>query len=376
MTLWIPLLAYLGLCLALRAWGRRLPPADERHPARTEDGWLLTLHRFRPPPGVAPRPVPVVLGHGILMSRICWELTPTLSVPRWLAARGHDVWVAEYRGTASSLAPSRAARFAFDAREHGWLDAPAIAATIRAVTGQAQLSWVGHSMGGIVAYLYGTRFPGSLHRLVTIGSPSRFGRGAEGRVLGPVGAVLRRIDDPRLRFFTLLTLPFSVFAPWTGSSVAIAPRNLSLRARAGLFGGSFQDVPSQLHLWFLGLKERRWGVALGEPGNDLAPGDLADLDVPHLAFASTGDLIAPPKTVRPAWARSGGRPKRYVLFGAPDPGLPRPVFGHNDLMCSAEALAHVWPLAARWLEEDPASLHALPGETGEERTPPAEAGTA
>ncbi len=376
MTVWIALLAYLALCLALRWWGRHVPPADERHPARTGDGWLLTLHRYRPAPGVPPRPTPVILGHGILMSRVCWELSAATSIPRWLAARGHDVWVAEYRGTASSQAPSRAARFAYDAREHGWLDAPAIVATVRAVTGRKRVSWVGHSMGGIVGYLFATRFPGSLHRLVTIGTPSRFGRGVEGRVLGPAGAALKRIDDPRLRLFTLLTLPFSVFAPWTGASVAIAAKNLRFRERAGLFGGSFQDVSSRLHLWFLGLKEQRGGVALGEPGNELAPGDLAELDVPHLAFASTGDLIAPPKTVRPAWARSGGHPKRYVLFGAPEPGIPTPRFGHNDLMCSAEALQHVWPMVAVWLEGDRTSLDALPGETGEAPPPPAEAGTA
>lgn len=356
--------AWLLFCSALLLWGRRLPPPDERHSAPTDDGWVLSLYRFRPPAGAAARPVPIVLGHGILMSRFCWELGPSISVPRWLAARGHDVWVAEYRGTPSSRPPRGRSRWSYDARQHGWSDAPAIVARVQAVTGAEKVSWVGHSMGGIVCYLYATRCgEAALHRLVAIASPVRFGpgRGAFKRSL----EIGRRALGP-LRVLPLwpavfLTLPFSVFLPWTGSSLAINPRLLSLRERAGLFGGSFRDVSAQLHRWFVDLKLGRQTVGGGEHEGHVAPGDLGRLTTPLLVLASTGDRIAPAKSVKPGWELAGSQLKRYVLFGGPrNEAPPSPVFGHNDLMCSRAALEHVWPIVAEWLEADEATLGATP----------------
>lgn len=337
-----------------------MPPADERHPAPTDDGWVLTLHRFRPPPGVPVRPVPIVLAHGILMSRTCWELGPAVSVPRWLSERGHDVWVAEYRGTPSSLPPRGRDRWEYDAREHGWSDAPAIIARVQAVTAARRVSWVGHSMGGIVGYLYAARYGSeSLHRMVAIASPVRFGpgRGAFKRSLEIGRRGLDRLRVLPLWPFVFLTLPFSVFLPWTGSTLAINPRLLSLRERAGLFGGSFRDVSARLHAWFLDLKLGRQTVAAGEHEGHVAPGDFGQLRVPLLVLASTGDRIAPPKSVRPGWELAGSRAKRYVLFGEPrNESAPSPVFGHNDLMCSRASLECVWPLVAKWLEEEEEAL--------------------
>ncbi len=362
MSPWIAAAAWLLLCAALVWWGRSVPPADERHPAPTDDGWVLTLHRFRPPADRPVHPVPVVLGHGILMSRFCWELGPTISVPRWLADRGHDVFVAEYRGTPSSLPPHGKPRWRYDAREHGWSDAPAILAAVRGVTGARRVSWVGHSMGGIVAYLYAARHGSdALHRVVAIGSPARFGagKGAFKRSLGPARWGLGRLRTLRLWPAVFLTLPFAVFLPWTGSALAINPRLLSWRERAGLFGGSFRDVSAQLHGWFLDLKLGRQTVGAAEHEGHVAPGDLGRLQAPLLVLASTGDRIAPPRSVEAGWELAGSRQKKYVLLGDPrNEWAGSPVFGHNDLMCSRAALDCVWPMVADWLEADEAGLDA------------------
>jgi pimeloyl-ACP methyl ester carboxylesterase len=369
-TLWLALVAWIGLCAALVWWGRRVPPADERHPAPTDDGWVLTLHRFRPPAGVPRKPVPVILGHGILMSRFCWELGPSVSVPRFLAARGHDVWVPEYRGTPSSLPPPGTSRWGYDAREHGWSDVPAILAKVRAVTGAPQASWVGHSMGGLIAYLYAARFGSdALHRLVAIGSPMRFGpgRGPLRHVLAPARFGLGRLRRVPLWPLVFITLPFAVFLPQTGSAFAINPSLLSYRQRAGLFGGSFRDVGAQLHGWFIDLKLGRQTVGAAQDEGHFAPGDLQRLKAPLLVLASAGDRIAPPKSVRPGWVLAGSSTRKYVLFGdGRNEGPPSPVFGHNDLMCSRAALDHVWPRIARWLEADEAELADAAADAGAE----------
>jgi polyhydroxyalkanoate synthase len=358
-TLWYALLSWLLLCAALVRWGRSVPPPDEVHTVPTDDGWILSVYRFRPPAGVVARPVPVVLGHGILMSRFCWELGPAVSVPRWLAARGHDVWVAEYRGTPSSQPPPAGGRWVYDARQHGWSDLPAILDGVRAATGAPRVSWVGHSMGGIVSYLYAARFGSErLHRVVTIGSPSRFGpgRGPLRSAIGPLGALLARLGRVPLQPLVFLTLPFAVFLPWTGSRLAINPRLLGFRERAGLFGGSFRDVSAGLHGWFIALKVGRRVV--GDGAGDPAPGTLDRLTAPLLVIASTGDRIAPPRSVKPAWELAASRPKEYLLLGGGD----GPEFGHNDLMCSREALKRVWPRVAGWLEDDDDTLRARPPE--------------
>ncbi len=240
MTTWIALSLWLLLCAALVWWGRQIPPPDEVHTTPTDDGWVLSLYRFLPPPGVPRRPVPVILGHGILMSRFCWELGPAVSVPRWLAARGHDVWVAEYRGTPSSQPPPAGGRWRYDARDHGWSDVPAILDCVRSTTGAPTASWVGHSMGGIVAYLYASRFGSErLHRLVALASPMRFGagRGAFARSLPAARRAVGRIGLLPLSPLVFLTLPFAVFLP-SPSTRGCSPSGSARACSAGPFGTS------------------------------------------------------------------------------------------------------------------------------------------
>ena len=142
--------------LALYAHGR--PVADERHPVETEDGWLLTLHRYLPADGAVRQPVPIVLGHGINMNRTAFELSRRGSMARALAARGHDVFVAEYRGEPSARPPLRGdnarKRWAYTLMDHAQHDLPAIIDTAARLGRSDRVSWVGHSMGGILLYLY------------------------------------------------------------------------------------------------------------------------------------------------------------------------------------------------------------------------------
>ncbi len=103
------LAAVVGLwvlfCFVLARAARWGSEADERHEVQTTDGWTLLLRRYRPVEGASSRAAPIILGHGLNMNRHCWALSGRGDLPRALAARGHDVFVAEYRGTDSSRAP-------------------------------------------------------------------------------------------------------------------------------------------------------------------------------------------------------------------------------------------------------------------------------
>ncbi len=107
------------------------------------------------------------------------------------------------------------------------------------------------------------------------------------------------------------------------------------------------------------MKIGRRTVGVGEEAGHVAPGDLSRLEAPLLVVASTGDRIAPPRSVHAGWRAAGSATRKYVLFGDSrnDPARST-VFGHNDLMCSRTALEQVWPLVADWLETDEAELNA------------------
>lgn len=61
---------------------------DERHSARTDDGWNVALYRYRPNgPALG---MPVILGHGLAGSRYIFDVHEDYSMARALAARGLD----------------------------------------------------------------------------------------------------------------------------------------------------------------------------------------------------------------------------------------------------------------------------------------------
>ncbi|XP_043267207.1 lipase 3-like [Venturia canescens] len=127
----------------------------ELHHVRTEDGYLLSVHRItggkRYPPG---RGKPVVfLQHGILSSSAVWILMgPSKSLAYFLADEGYDVWMGNSRGNTYSrghlnLSSSDSKFWDFSFHEMGYYDLPATVDYIVANTGQEKINYIGHSQG-------------------------------------------------------------------------------------------------------------------------------------------------------------------------------------------------------------------------------------
>ncbi len=138
----------LAILLALLSAGEAALAYDLRtETATTRDGLTLVFKRYRNQGGV-----PVILAHGFGTNHAEFDL-PSRSFARFLADRGYDVWIANFRGCGSNGYESdRAIGYSFD--EVMALDAPALVEKVRAATGGARPFWVGHSMGGMVAYAY------------------------------------------------------------------------------------------------------------------------------------------------------------------------------------------------------------------------------
>ncbi|KAJ1519017.1 hypothetical protein ONE63_011394 [Megalurothrips usitatus] len=118
----------------------------ERHTARTDDGFLLTVFRI-PRPG---RPA-VFLMHGILSSSADFVfLGKGRALALLLHDAGYDVWMGNARGTTESrrherLRPDQAAFWDFSWHEIGTLDVPACVDLVLRRTRQSALHYVGHS---------------------------------------------------------------------------------------------------------------------------------------------------------------------------------------------------------------------------------------
>lgn len=175
---------------------------SETYPIKTADGWTLVAHRYRPAATPPPGALPVILCHGLTYSASFWDLDPSCSLAEYLASQGFDVWAISLRGSGesqkwvwsldaapealigSALRKSTGGKFgptdyaSVDPKYSNWTmddhiaqDVPAFVSLVRRQTGAAQVSWVGHSMGGMVALAHLARFqnPG-IGKVVTVGS--------------------------------------------------------------------------------------------------------------------------------------------------------------------------------------------------------------
>jgi pimeloyl-ACP methyl ester carboxylesterase len=183
--------AYVFLGLKTPLPGRDQEVSDgldvERHQFTTADGLTLSLKRYANPGGV-----PVILAHGFGGNGFTFDLPREgRNMAVHLAREGFDVWVSHFRGCGRGPYISEAGDW-----RHSWdhlalYDVPAIVDGVTATTGKRAF-WIGHSMGGMVLYMYlqGARFSNGdtvvsdeellasrhqkLFGAATLGSPSIF----------------------------------------------------------------------------------------------------------------------------------------------------------------------------------------------------------
>ncbi|MCO5168906.1 MAG: alpha/beta hydrolase [Planctomycetes bacterium] len=345
------LVAYVALALRWRT-PRREPDAWVELAAADGHPLALGHHRARGPA----RREPVILCHGLSANRFNLDLDDGCSLARRLAARGFEVYVLELRGRGRSRRPGllgRVPRQRFD--DYVTLDLPAAIEAVRRRHGAARVHWVGHSMGGLVAYALLARDPAApLRALVTIGSPVRM------HLPGWLRAGLRLVAAARLPMIwgeaSFLIAPLVGWLPHPPLPLLVNPRNVSgarLRAAAAnlVADVSAGELAHFARMACAGRFESADGAC------DYAAG-LARVTTPTLVVAGTVDRVAAPAGVRAGHDLLGG-PRRYRLCGR-EGGDPID-FGHGDLVLGDHAPGVVFPEVERWLEaHDPAPSPSAP----------------
>ncbi len=343
----------LSIALSTLGCGRWLYPVTERATSvevlPTGDGWHIALHRFPPAPGAAARRLPVIVCHGVTSNRRNWDLTERLSFPAHLAAQGFDVYVLELRGSGAAgrrpLFGGPPAHYTLD--DYATVDVPVAVEAVRARTGAPAVHWVGHSMGGIVMYVYLQRVGGDAIRSVTaVGSPVH--------VLPQSRTLADAVDLLPLFEVFFDTLPVGLVseaaAPvawpsrlpeqhlvWNDQNMDPgAARALAAHGTHAISVGVMQQMAAS----------RDGHLRSADGATDYTEG-LAGVRTPIFFVAGNVDHLAPPATLLEGYRRLGAADKRVEIVG-PANGY-RADYGHVDLVMGRHAPDEVYPVLTEWI---------------------------
>jgi pimeloyl-ACP methyl ester carboxylesterase len=305
----------------------------------------LGMVRKRLPGRDRPRGV-VLLVHGFGQNRYTWHIRGR-SFSTFLAAEGFDVWNVDLRGHGRSRRFSDAWAGAMD--DYVRDDMPACVEEALLHTGDTRVFFIGHSMGGIIGYCAAaSSLRGRLRGLVTIGSPYHFGHGsltlhAASLALGMLRSTgLFRRRRPLPLALVALGLRHSRFLwdrklltgvplrPWS-------PGSIEDEVLEEYLGRAFDWTTLQVAFDLVRSGPDR--KLRARDGTDYGAAFERETALPLLLVAGRRDALAPPASVRPAYARSASRDKSFRVFP----------LGHVDLIVGREAPMTTWPLISGWL---------------------------
>lgn len=320
------------------------------HPT-TSDAWDLTIERFAPSPGAPKKRLPVVLVHGYLMNRYFYKVNGNESLLAMLQGQGYDVWLLDLRGRADAGAPGYVfGKHTYDYSMDEYIrhDMDAALAFVLEKTKAPQVHWVGHSMGGMVAYArLGTLGEPRIADLVTIGSPavSPF----------PGRTLLRsyKLADGMALLTALPIAPFTelqasmpvTFIPGDIRGLLWAEENVDPKVRDSLYQLAFNNGSKRETRQFLdGLRQHDFRSSDGQISY---AHNMKNITVPVLMILGRRDNLGSPETVRYAYDHLGSTDKD--LYVAERSRGCHDDYGHLDLVVGRHAHEDVHPHILSWL---------------------------
>jgi pimeloyl-ACP methyl ester carboxylesterase len=267
---------------------------------------------------------PVLLVHGLAQNRLAFTLGP---LPELLLDRGCRVFVGELRGHGKSKVDG-----SLDHSIEHYLeqDLPTLLAGVASLA-DGPVHYVGHSLGGLLAYLALARKIPGLASVTAIAAPLRLGAGRpDVRIL----AALTRPFAGRLGRVPLDTVLRALSGPLSGRgrSLALIQRYIGLTNPALAEPESLRQTlvaaeaeSPEVFLALIHLAISRRGVLHGIDLEAAVEGAA----IPVAAVVGERDLFANEATVAPLLSPGAKGPRRVEVIARA---------GHVDL-----ALGHHWP---------------------------------
>lgn len=316
---------------------------------RTDDGVRLAVQRVVAQDGaLAGARGAVLMLHGLGSTSALYRV-PSISLADHLAAQGYDCFVAELRGAGDSERP----RQRFGLGDYLAHDVPALLALAREQSGHPRVAWIGHSMGGFLALMYGIDHPDApVSRIVAVGSSLDY---------RPGRSIYRSLRKWKPLASTLPVLPFSLlasmsipFAGWGPELLAegmnFQRSNMAPSATRYLLGNGFSAIQTAL-LEDLDTTFSDQGFAVEGRGPYLPR--AAALRIPTLLVGGSRDLQCTPEASAVTFGLlSGVRDKKLAMFGKAYGHEDD--YGHFDLIVGKRAQHEVWPEITAFLAAEPA----------------------
>lgn len=306
----------------------------------------------------------MLLVHGLGSNRFDLDCPDDrYSLARYLHADGFDVWLVELRGAGASNHRLKKAVRGFTIDDYIEHDLPAALRLIEDETGETAVHWVGHSLGGTLAYPFIATNDTRIRSAATIGAPTMnalrhkryefavpiataamklvpyfwgYKRGAQ------VGSYAMKIGAPLL-------------AKWLFTLENCEVADLARIGRVAL-----DDVPNGVHLQMLDWYHARRMTSHYGTVDPIAA--LPRTRTPLLVVAGNKDKLTPVEDVRIAYDRSGATSKELLVCGR-EQGFSSD-YGHIDLVFGRRAKDEVFPKIREWFRKHDAPAPAHSGQNG------------
>jgi pimeloyl-ACP methyl ester carboxylesterase len=350
----------LSGCMVFNIFLRSPQEAAETAYAPTTDGWELAVYHY--PPKSAPKDKPpVILCHGMGVNSFFWNVVPENNFPVYLSSKGYDVWTLDLRGCGDSHRKNRFLRFVgFDLKkdaedpyywtldDYAQYDLPAVIDFVCRETAKDKVTWIGHSMGGMVMFAYLTSADkeekDKVANFVALGSP----------VLMP--------QPPEKFVASLEEMPewaLIINAKYPAKSVAVAAASLETPLDVMYYNKEnmgperiarmYANVMDNFQLGVIRQMKTlvKGGEFVSHDGSYNYRRHLSEITCPSLFVAAKADPLGTPTSLNASYMEVSSEDKSYLLLSRANGFSTN--YGHCDMIMGKNASKEVYPYLLEWL---------------------------
>ncbi len=319
---------------------------DEIHSITAPDTVRLALFRYTPK-GDRPHGKPVLLCHGLGANMHNFDVTEHYSLARYMANAGYDVWMLNLRG-ADVRGVIEYKDWNFDFDDFVRKDIPAAVGHVLERTRANKLSWIGHSMGGMLLYAYlltgGDRF---VEAGATLGSPVQFVH-AEKDLAGilKLKGLLKYMSRVHAHVFARLLTPLTGVIDTSFMKSQMNVHNVDPAIIRMAQYNAVTPVSSRLLAQFAGWVE---GHTLALSDGFQITENLGRIATPLLVIAGRADRLSRVENTVYAYEHIASPDKAYVELSVKN-GFSAD-YGHIDMVFGRHAPEEVYPIVRTWFDD-------------------------